>query len=242
VNPTDPSALRLAKQIDEASHLIFGGILTHAGQAYNAKSPEEIKNIAETEQDVLIQFSKKLRSKGIEHETVSIGSTPTASLAPQFKGGITEIHPGNYVFFDNIQVTLGACQQTDCALSVLTSVVSVQDSHIVVDAGSASVSNDAEVNQISPSQRYGVVYKPTDGPGMIDAQIVSLSQEHGIIKFTKKALHQSFSPGDHLQIIPNHSCLTTNQFDHYNIVEGNRVITSWPIHRERLSSPPVPTT
>jgi D-serine deaminase-like pyridoxal phosphate-dependent protein len=242
VNPSDPAALKLAKQIDEASHLTFRGILTHAGHAYNANSPAEIKNIAEIEQDVMISFSNKLQKEGIHHEIVSIGSTPTTSLASKFKDGITEIHPGNYVFFDNIQVTLGTCKITDCALSVLSSVVSVQDSHIVVDAGSASVSNDAEVSQISSSRRYGVVYKPADVTNMAGAQIISLSQEHGKIKFTKKALHRRFSPGDHLRIIPNHSCLTASHFDHYNVVDDNRVIASWPIHRERLSSPSVPTT
>jgi D-serine deaminase-like pyridoxal phosphate-dependent protein len=198
-------------------------------------------NIAKTEQDVMIQFTEKLRSEGIDHEIVSIGSTPTTRLAPQFKEGITEIRPGNYVFFDNSQVTLGACQITDCSLSVLASVVSVQDSHIVVDAGATTLSKDAGATHVSSSQGYGVVHKPDDATSMAEAQIVSLSQEHGKIKFANKALHRSFSPGDHLQIIPNHSCLTANLFNHYNVVDDNRVIASWTIHRERLSSPPVPT-
>jgi D-serine deaminase-like pyridoxal phosphate-dependent protein len=236
VDLKDPKALKLVNQLADASHLTFGGILTHAGHAYNATSQEEIRIIAETEQQVMLQFSKMLNANGFTPETVSIGSTPTAMLAPEFKSGITEIRPGNYVFFDNMQVLLGSCSLTDCALSVLTSIVSVQDSHVVVDAGATALSKDAAATHIDANQGYGIVLIPEDGFEPIVAQITQLSKEHGKIKFPNSNDH-SFAPGNHLRIIPNHSCLTANLFDHYYIIDKNRVTTTWPIHRDRLCSP-----
>jgi len=237
LNPSDSQALILAKQIADASHLTFGGILTHAGHAYTAKSPEEIRTIAETEQNVMIQFSETLERNGIDHETVSIGSTPTAMLTTKFKEGITEIRPGNYVFFDNTQVLLGSCQVTDCALTVLASVVSIKDSHVIMDAGATVLSKDAGAVHIPPHLGYGVVLMPDDSATPAKAEITSLSQEHGKIRFTDNSQHRAFSPGNHLRIIPNHSCLTANLFDQYFVVDGTCVVDVWPIHRDRLSSP-----
>ncbi|MFX1317547.1 MAG: alanine racemase [Promethearchaeota archaeon] len=236
VDPKGPMALKLTKQIADASHLSFGGILTHAGHAYHARSQEEIKTIADIEQEVMLQFTKTLQANGLAPETVSIGSTPTAMQAPNFKTGITEIRPGNYVFFDNTQALLGSCSLADCALTVLTSVVSVQDSHIVVDAGATALSKDAGATQIPTHRGYGIVLKLGDEFKPTAAQITQLSQEHGQIKFPHSP-HPSYTPGDQLRIIPNHSCLTTNLFDQYYIIENNRVITTWPIHRNRLHSP-----
>ncbi len=237
VDPTDSRAISLVKQIDDAPTLTFGGILTHAGHAYNARSPQEIRTIADAEQEVILQFSETLQRHGFSPEIVSIGSTPTARLATDFKKGITEIRPGNYVFFDNTQVSLGVCQLTDCALSVLTSVVSVQDTHVVVDAGATVLSKDAGATHIFSNQGYGVVLTADKENTAQQALITNLSHEHGKITFKDKTQHQSFSPGDHLRIIPNHSCLTANLFAHYYVVEGNRIITTWPIHRDRISSP-----
>lgn len=236
VDPKDPMALKLAKQVADASHLTFGGILTHAGHAYHATLREEIQTIANIEQEVMLQFTKTLQDNGLAPETVSIGSTPTMMQAPNFKPGITEIRPGNYVFFDNTQALLGSCSLADCALTVLTSVVSVQDSHIVVDAGATALSKDAGATHISTHQGYGLVFILGDEFEPTAAQITQLSQEHGKIKFPNSH-HKSLIPGDHLQIIPNHSCLTANLFDQYYVIDNNRVITTWPIHRNRLQSP-----
>src|SRR6185503_7341843 len=38
--------------------------------------------------------------------------------------GVTELRPGNYVYFDRTQVALGAATLADCALTVLATVVS----------------------------------------------------------------------------------------------------------------------
>ena len=74
---------------------------------------------------------------------VSVGSTPTCAGDDEFPG-VTEIHPGNYVFFDRQQQAVGGCQEEDIAASVLTRVVGhYRDSgHMLCDAGSLAMSKD----------------------------------------------------------------------------------------------------
>jgi D-serine deaminase-like pyridoxal phosphate-dependent protein len=238
IDPSQSEAITIAKQINDASHLTLSGILTHAGHAYYAPSRAAVVAVAKEEQEVMLQFAQRLQSEGLAPETVSIGSTPTTIVTHQFEPGITEIRPGNYAFFDNTQVMLGVCQLSDCALSVLASVVSVQSDYIIVDAGATALSKDAGAIQIALDQGYGVVLSTIDGDTPAQAKVVSLSQEHGKIQFTDPSSHASFTPGDHIRIITNHSCLTANLFDHYYVTDRNRVTTAWQIHRDRLATPP----
>ena len=49
----------------------------------------------------------RIRAKGIECKTVGVGATPTCSEPPdkKFIEGITEFHPGNYVFYGRLYST-----------------------------------------------------------------------------------------------------------------------------------------
>jgi D-serine deaminase-like pyridoxal phosphate-dependent protein len=237
IDPAQSDSIALAQQINDASNLTFGGILTHAGHAYYSKSRAELIAIAEEEQNIMLDFAQRLQAEGLNPETVSIGATPTATITKRFQEGITEIRPGNYVFFDNTQVMLGVCELSHCALSVLASVVSVQSDYIVIDAGAATLSRDVGASHIDPNQGYGVVLPSVNADTPAQAKIISLSHVHGKIQFAKQSSHSSFTPGNHIRIIPNHSCLTTNLFDHYYITDGNRVTDTWPIQRKRLSTP-----
>ncbi len=237
IDPAQEGSIALARQIDDASHLNFGGILTHAGHAYYSKSLAELSSIAEEEQDIMLQFAQRLQADGLDPNTVSIGATPTATITDRFKKGITEIRPGNYVFFDNTQVMLGVCELVDCALSVMASVVSVQSDYIVIDAGASTLSKDLGASHISPHQGYGVVLTSIYDAVPAQAKIVSLSHVHGKIQFNNRSSHSSFMPGDHIRIIPNHSCLTTNLFDHYYIIDGTQITDTWQIQRKRLNTP-----
>jgi len=232
VDPKSQSALKLAERISQK--LNFQGILAHAGQSYSTKSGEEIKKIAEHEQNIMIDFANTLKANGIESETVSIGSTPTARLADSFKEGITEIRPGNYVFFDYTQVALGTCDVSDVALTVLASVISAAPSRVVIDAGGTALSKDAGPTHIDGFGGYGKVIRDYE-KDLIEDQLTlsSLSQEHG--KITTASEH-SLKPGDRLRIIPNHSCLTANLFEHYHVVQGDSVVEKWKINRQRLKT------
>ena len=46
-----------------------------------------------------IYFSVRLKETGINCPVVAVGSTPSCSKPPDDICGITEFHPGNYVFY-----------------------------------------------------------------------------------------------------------------------------------------------
>jgi D-serine deaminase-like pyridoxal phosphate-dependent protein len=225
VDPAEPRSVELARRIAEAPGLSFRGCLTHAGHAYHADSPAQIASIAEEERRVMVDFGARLRAAGVECSTLSVGSTPGMSLVRSLSG-IHEARPGNYALFDYAQTRLGACETTDCAVSVLSTVVSSRpDRHrSVSDAGALVMSKD-----LGPDDppHFGRLLVGLSGHELdSDARIVSVSQEHATIS-------SPLAPGSRIRVLPNHSCLTVAQFDHFTVVRGETVVDRWRILRQR---------
>lgn len=228
VEPQTEEAISIPRQISDAANLHFAGILTHAGHSYNASSKEEILAVARHERDSMVELANRLRGQSIEVPTVSIGSTPTISTVDHLDG-IDEVRPGNYIFFDSYQATLGSCSFEDTALTVLAAVVHKDKirKRIVVDAGAIALSKDRGPVGLDPSCGYGHVLD-TDGveTGM---RVTSLSQEHGEIDAGDA--FESFKVGHRVRILANHSCLTAAQHSHYNVIENGEIVDRWEIHR-----------
>lgn len=230
VEPHTPEAIEIPRLISDSKNLTFAGILTHAGHSYNAQSKEEILAVARHERDSMVELAERLRAQSIEVPTVSIGSTPTMSLVDHLDG-INEIRPGNYIFFDNFQATLGSCSFEDTALTVLTAVVhkNIANRKLVVDAGAIALSKDRGPVGLDPGCGYGRVLD-IDGndTGM---SVTGMSQEHGEIEAADIRAFDRIKVGDRLRILANHSCLTAAQHSHYNVVEDGRIVDRWEIHR-----------
>lgn len=230
VEPHTAEAIEIPRQIQDADALNFAGILTHAGHSYDAKTKEQILEVARHERDVMVELAERLREESIEVPTVSIGSTPTMSTVDHLDG-IDEIRPGNYIFFDNFQATLGSCSFEDTALTVLSAVVhrDVSRNKLVVDAGAVALSKDRGPVGLDPGCGYGRVLD-LDG-NETGLRVTGMSQEHGEIVSDDAAMIRRFKVGDRVRILANHSCLTAAQHTHYNVVENGRVIDRWEIHR-----------
>ena len=230
VEPHAREALEIPRAISGASNLNFAGILTHAGHSYHARSRAEIAEIARHERDLMVEFAEKLRSDSIEVPCVSIGSTPTITHIDHLEG-IDEARPGNYIFFDAFQASLGSCGFADCALTVLTAVThrSREQKKIVVDAGAIALSKDRGAVEVDASCGYGRVFD-LDG-GELDLRVDSLSQEHGLIQVGDESVFDKLKVGTRLRILANHSCLTAAQHDHYNVLENGSIAERWEIHR-----------
>src|SRR5699024_8838567 len=97
--------LELEKHIQAWASLKLEGIFTHAGQTYGAKSKAEIEKIAAEEVQIIKDSAALCESQGSAIEHRSVGSTPAFKLYPNIDG-ITEIRPGNAVFYDMVQVAL----------------------------------------------------------------------------------------------------------------------------------------
>lgn len=227
VDPGSPLALELARGLFGSPTLHFSGILTHAGHSYAARSRNELQRIAAEERDVMTRFAAKLKENGNRPPAVSIGSTPTMAVAEDLEG-ITEIRPGNYVFYDYTQTVLGSCRVDDCAVTVLSSVVSSRPStdQAVIDAGALALSKDTGPAH-GPQATMGRIFDDYEAANVSsELRVLSLSQEHGI-------LSRAIPVGSTVRILPNHSCLTAAQFDEYAVARGEQVVDRWKVLRRR---------
>ena len=227
VDPEGPLARKLAHRLGDSSTLQFTGLLTHAGHAYNTSSRAELAMVAEQERSSLVKLADSLRGSGIEVPAVSVGSTPTMSVVEDLTG-VDEMRPGNYVFYDQMQVELSSCTIDECALTVLASVVSSQPGaeHCVIDAGALTMSKD-RLQGGDGNTTFGEILETLPPkPPTRSTRIRSLSQEHGI-------LDSSLAVGTRVRALPVHSCLTVACFDEYVVVRGDRVIDRWKIWRGR---------
>ena len=222
VAPDSPRAFEIADAVQRSPSLDFAGVLTHAGHAYECRSPEALAVLAEEERRSVVDLAARLRGRGIDGE-VSVGSTPTMSAVRDLSG-VTEMRPGNYVFHDYSQTVIGSCDVRDCALTVLSTVVSCQPGarHSVVDAGALALSKDPGPTGAEPGMGRIVEH----GRLRDDCRLVSLSQEHG-------KLDAALPLGAKVRILPNHSCLTSACFDFYDLVRGHEVVGRWPVLRAR---------
>lgn len=230
VEPHTAEAIEIPRQIQDAEALSFAGILTHAGHSYDVKTKEQIIEVAHHERDVMVELAERLREESIEVPTVSIGSTPTMSTIDHLDG-IDEIRPGNYIFFDNFQATLGSCSFEDTALTVLAAVVhrDVSRNKLVVDAGAVALSKDRGPVGLDPGCGYGRVLD-LDG-NETGLRVTGMSQEHGEIVSDDAAMIRRFKVGDRVRILANHSCLTAAQHSHYSVLEKGKIVDRWEIHR-----------
>ncbi len=205
----DKKLLDLAKKINKTEGLRLKGIFTHAGQVYGAGSEEEIRRIGETEAEIMAGAYNLLTQEGIDLETVSVGSTPTVPYSATHPN-VNEIRPGNYVFYDNIQYTLGSCERNQWSLYVLATVVSQPAAdRIVIDAGSKALNLDRGAHATQLIDGYGRILN-------LDAKISRVSEEHGVIDLVKE---HKIPIGSPVLIVPNHACAVTNLYSSFLLLD-----------------------
>jgi D-serine deaminase-like pyridoxal phosphate-dependent protein len=152
-----------------------------------------------------------LSASGFDARIVSGGSTPGAAKTPLIPR-TTEIRPGTYVFYDASSIETECCVEADCALRVLTTVVSTSvPGQCVIDAGSKTLSSDQTVG----SGTFGhVVGRPWT--------IRKLNEEHGYVGIDGRA-----RIGEKVWVVPSHVCPTVNLHDEIWYGRGGRVDGSW---------------
>jgi D-serine deaminase-like pyridoxal phosphate-dependent protein len=159
-----------------------------------------------------------LRRAGLEPEVVSGGSTPTAWSTHEMPE-ITEMRPGTYVYNDRSTALLGACAWTDCALTVLATVVStsVKD-QAVIDAGSKALGREPPEAE---AEGYGALL---DRP---DILVRRMSEEHGILDLSRTTWRPAV--GEQVRVVPNHVCIAVHLHEVVYGLRGDRLETSWPV-------------
>ncbi|GAM23813.1 hypothetical protein SAMD00019534_069880 [Acytostelium subglobosum LB1] len=227
-DPALPSTIALVRSIvqEHVQHFDFQGIYSHSGHSYRQQTPAEIAKIAISEATVTGDFGKKLVQAGLPCPNVSIGSTPVCCHLPDNlrELGVTEVHPGNYVFYDMMQVELGNCTLDDVAVSVVGRVISVypERNELLIDAGSLALSSDPGCTHLVGRQPgYGIV---ADAPHL---RVVGVTQEIGKIQSsdpTKTIDFSAYPIGKVVRVFPNHSCLTAAMFSNYQVSDKSGCI------------------
>lgn len=210
MDPAAPDLVERIARIAKLPGLSFKGILSHAGHAYHAGSPYELAAAVATETEIMVGLAGKLRAAGVTVEEVSVGSTPTAALAPTQRG-ITEMRPGNYVFFDRTQVSLGSATFANCALFVVATVVSrPAPDRVILDCGSKTLTNDGARGFVD-APGYGLVFMSADEDVPEPSILVErLSEEHATCRVP---VDSPLRHGDRVRVLPNHACTVTNLMD-----------------------------
>ena len=221
----DPSGLlagQLAGQLQSDPATFFVGLLSHAGHAYATEDATGVKRVAEDERVLITSLAQRLSRSGIAVPVVSVGSTPTVWLGERFDG-ITELRPSNAVFMDLTQLSLGVAGPQDLALSVLATVVSVNERFAIVDAGSKVLSSDIGPHGSKRLSGYGLAVLAEDPACRMP--VVNLSEEHGFLA------HNGTPPriGARVRIWPNHSCPVVNLANTLMVMADDGNVEAWPV-------------
>jgi D-serine deaminase-like pyridoxal phosphate-dependent protein len=226
----DPGAGAIAfiEQVAALRGLTVRGLLSHAGHGYLAGSEQELCDVARREAEILTGLRVQAAASGIVLEELSVGATPTLRFSATM-AGLTELRPGNYVYFDRTQVALGAASLDDCALTVLATVVSKPAANrIILDCGSKTLTSDG-ARGITAAPGFGaVILADATAPPQIDESLLveRLSEEHATVRVTGAT---ALVPGDQVRLVPNHACVVSNLVDAVQLVEGNEVLATLPV-------------
>src|SRR5207249_3240145 len=169
VRPGD-ELVQLAQAIERLPRLRFEGITFYPGhiKMLGEDGPEEsMRQLGRTVRSMLDDF----RRAGIEVRVVSGGSTPTLFRSHEI-AGLTEVRPGTYVYNDVNTVRSGGCGWDDCAVSILTTVVSTaRNGYMIVDGGSKTFSSDRLVGSAESS--FGRVVEA------LECVFYNMNEDHG---------------------------------------------------------------
>jgi D-serine deaminase-like pyridoxal phosphate-dependent protein len=209
---------------EEHKLLHFAGFLTHAGNSYHCKSNEEILHLHKETTNIMCRLKEKY-SNSIREIKISVGDTPTCSVAEDFSM-VDEIRPGNFVFYDTMQVQISACTPEDIAVAVACPVVAKHKdrNEIIIIGGGIHLSKDFILNSDGKKNYGDLVFLDSVGWGnpVQGCFLSKLSQEHGTLQVTDEVF-EKIHTGDMVGVLPVHSCMTVNLLGKYTTLEGQNI-------------------
>ena len=210
--------LRTAEKSDK---LWFKGFYIHAGHSYYIK---DIPGLYEQTRNALnmLKFKYNLEYPNLVTRT---GDTPGCAVMEDF-GDIDELGPGNFVFYDLMQVALGSCDREDIAVVLAVPVVDIKKDRkeILIHGGGVHLAKDVLVDS-DGNKNFGEVVILNEKGWTIPKErsfLKSISQEHGIIQASAELIN-SVKVGDVLGILPIHSCMTADCMGEYRTLDGQLV-------------------
>ena len=162
------------------------------------------------------EILQDLERYGLKPQVISGGGSPLQWDAHQTPI-CNEHRSGTNLYVDRNLVNAGTYTWDDCALRVVTTVVSRPTrERCILDAGSKAMTND-------PDKQGGFHYCP-EYP---ELRVVKHSEEHGHVDLS--ACERIPSVGERVTLIPNHACATVNMHDLIALHRGGKVEAIVPI-------------
>lgn len=225
VLPGDRNTINaILETVSASEKMSFRGFLTHAGHSYKCRNRDEILRVHRESVDILAGLASDYRSAYPLLE-ISTGDTPTCSVAEDFSN-IDEIRPGNFVFYDLMQVAITSCSEHDIAVAVACPVVAKHSdrNEIIIYGGAIHFAKDSLITDDGTTIYGELVQVSGDswGEPPEGCYISKLSQEHGTLKVTAEIFKQ-INVGDIVAILPVHSCMTANLLAGYTTLSGERL-------------------
>lgn len=211
---TPEDAVALARVAASTPGVAFRGVTFYAGHLRMPQAELPAAMLAQSQ--TLASFVDALRTSGLPPEVVSGGSTPTLWQSHAVRG-LTEIRPGLNVLNDRNSVTIGACDWTEVAYSVLATVVSTAvPGQVVIDAGAKAL---AKEEGLAPG--YGVLL---DRPEVV---VKNLSEEHGLLDVSATTWRPRI--GERVRVVPNHVCVSVPLHARLHVVRGDTGVATWEV-------------
>lgn len=230
INWQDTELIDKVLKAMQNNKLDFKGFLTHAGHSYAARGKYEIMQVHQSSLQKMASLKKQYIEK-YPDLIISVGDTPTCSVAEHF-AGVDEIRPGNFVFYDLMQEQIGACTYEQVAVAMACPVVALhpERNEIVIYGGGVHFAKD-RLEHDTYGTIYGLAVADTGngwGDPMPGVFMHRLSQEHGILRAPVDYIRQ-LQVGDFIRILPVHSCMTADLQRNYHTTSGD-VLTRMEKH------------
>lgn len=213
--------------IEQNERFQFKGFLAHAGHTYGAKSIEEVEVVHRKALKLLSQI-KLFWKESYPEIIISYGDTPSCSISEDFYG-VEELRPGNFVFYDLTQVTIGSCSFQNIAVALICPIVDVypERGEAIIRGGAVHLSKDY-IQLPDGTKSYGIACpyngatweQPYDG-----LWLKSISQEHGVIGSKNFDEISRLEQGQLIAILPVHSCLTVDSMGELFLPDGSKIST-----------------
>ena len=203
--------LELAREITAISGLSFRGLMGWEGHVLALQPFSEKERACHQALDLLLESRDLLQANGIEVGTISAGGTGCFEITAAYPG-ITETQAGGGIFMDAMYSRKFQVQSLRCGLTVLATVTSRSDGHVIVDAGFKTMS------------AYHHSPVPIDRD---DLELRYLSAEHGIFDIREGFAGPQI--GERIEFLVGYGDSTTFLHDRFLGLREDRVEEVWEI-------------
>ncbi len=214
-----PQALAVAGRIAAHASLRLAGMQAYASHISHVETYADRLKVSQDCAAFIKEIVAALASAGHRIEHVTGGSTGTLFMDPGLHC-YTELQCGSYVFNDVEYSNIELEQETKAmpfepSLFVKVSVIDRNyPGRVACDGGNKHFSAKGTLPAFRQAPVEGAVYRPD-------------SDEHGIIDLPEGA--QQPALGTSFELIVPHCDPTVNLYDHFHVVEGDKLVDIWPI-------------